>query len=99
MKEFTDVFRYYCPNCGEEIDGEYDSNDDTTTCTSCGSVLKIGDGIASAGTPNPGELTGKLYLICPNCHAETDEDVARKGDGYFVCPTCGYMGKHDGGLE
>jgi predicted RNA-binding Zn-ribbon protein involved in translation (DUF1610 family) len=97
-KTFTDVFRYYCPNCGEEIDGEYDSTDDTTTCTSCGSVLKVGDGIATAGTPNPGVLTGKLFLICPNCKTETDEDVARKGDGEFVCPTCGFMGATEGGL-
>jgi len=36
----TDIIRYYCPNCGEEIDGEYDDSDDTTTCTSCGRVLK-----------------------------------------------------------
>jgi predicted RNA-binding Zn-ribbon protein involved in translation (DUF1610 family) len=37
---FNDVHRYYCPVCGAEIDGEYDDQDDTTTCTSCGKVLK-----------------------------------------------------------
>jgi DNA-directed RNA polymerase subunit RPC12/RpoP len=95
---FKDVYRYFCADCGAEIDGEYDAADDTTTCTSCGKVWKVGEGVVGSGVDNPGQLTGKLFLICPVCHTETDEDVARKGDGEFVCPTCGFMGATEGGL-
>jgi len=98
-KQFSDVFRYYCPDCGAEIDGEYDSTDDTTTCTSCGKVWKVGEGIADSGVDNPGQLNGRLYLVCPICRHENDEDTARLGMGEFVCGNCGHRGSHDGGLE
>lgn len=108
-KMFDDNFIYRCSVCGAWISAythseTYNLARDSIICNECSTELKIGDGIKGSDGENPGDLDGSLFFVCPVCNSSINEDhmprdSETEDEGIFVCPACGFKGRHVGGIE